>query len=67
MSMSVPLKVITPSLLPSPAVKLSPVVPARLSRPLLALNVTRRMPAPASTSEMLIRLPLPLLKTRLAS
>ncbi|MNF72002.1 hypothetical protein D3C85_865850 [compost metagenome] len=62
-----PSKVRVASPVPSPTRKLRPVVPPRVMRPLLAVSVTRSVPEPASTSLMLIKLPLPLLNTRLAS
>ena len=54
----VPLKLIDGSLLPVPLLKLSPPVPASVSRPLLAFSVTSSGLAPASTSVTAIRLPL---------
>ncbi len=53
--------------MPSPVVNDRPAVPASVSTPLVTLSVTSTLLAPASTSPMLIWLPLPLLNTRLAS
>ncbi|MCY1360569.1 hypothetical protein D9M68_257450 [compost metagenome] len=65
MSLSDPVNLMLESLLPSPALKERPVVPLRVSRPLVAVRVTSSVSAPASTSLMLIRLPLAVWNTRL--
>ena len=63
----VPVKTIVASAVPSPVVKVRPVMPERVIVPLLAVRVTLIAPEAASTSVMLIRFPLPLEKTRLVS
>ena len=52
MALAVPRKVIVVSALPSPAVKLKPVMPASVSVPLLTLIVTWLLAPPASASAM---------------
>jgi hypothetical protein len=67
MSASVPVNVIVPSLLPSPWVKLKPVVPLSVIFPCVASSVTRISPPATSRSAMLIAFPLPVEKTRSTS
>ncbi|MCY1271194.1 hypothetical protein D9M68_247840 [compost metagenome] len=67
MSARLPWKVMLRSPTPSPELKDSPVTPFKVIRPLVAVSVTSTAPEPASTSLMLIRLPLPLLNTRVSS
>ncbi|MNJ14516.1 hypothetical protein D3C77_87420 [compost metagenome] len=58
-----PVKIIVASADPSPVVKLRPAIPESVISPLLATSVTCSALLPASTSLMLIRLPLPALNT----
>ena len=59
----VPVKVIKASSVPSPEVKVNPLVVLRLSVPSVACKVTCTGSLPASTSEIEIRLPLAVEKT----
>ena len=63
----VPVKVMVASEVPSPTLKVSPVRLASVIVPLVAVRVTCTEAAPASTSLMLIWLPLPLEKTSVVS
>ena len=64
---TLPVKVITASAVPSPLLKVKPVVPESVIAPLLAVSVTSTGLAAMSRSAMLIGLPLPLENTRLVS
>lgn len=67
MLVSVPVKVIVESEVPSPTVKASPPVPDNEIAPLVPVNVICNEAVPASTSLIEIRLPLPTEKTRAVS
>ena len=62
---TLPVNTMSASALPSPVVKASPVVWERVRAPPVTPRVTRMsLPSPLASSVMLIRLPLPLEKTR---
>ena len=63
----VPVNVIVPSAVPSPTLKLRPVMPLSVIVPLVAVSVTWTEDEAASTSLMLIWLELPLEKTSAVS
>ena len=57
MSLRMPVKVIVASPEPSPTMNARPVVPLKLSNPLVAVSVTRTGSGSASASEIQIALP----------
>ena len=67
MSASVPVKVIVPSLLPSPTLKLRPTKLLSVSFPCVAVRVICINPPATSTSAMLMALPLLLERTSVVS
>ena len=63
----VPVKTMVASPVPSPVVKVRPAMPESVSVPLLEVSVTLTAPETASTSPMLIALPLPAENTSVVS
>ena len=57
MAATVPEKVMVELAVPSPTVKARPAVPFKVSAPLATDKVTVSLPAPTSTSEIVIALP----------